>query len=147
MKLIGKRIFPSGIKKSANQNRHKSKGRMISIQSYLYRHSHSSSKSSNNIEKKPILFEIYKINEFDQPVIIKTIYGTTDHDVKKPKVVDENVKYGTYVIEEEQDKIQEIQEKYWNKYEIGTQETKNKEIEKIRKITNWKLRILNDIYN
>jgi len=136
---------------------------MICASSFLMRQCHSSSnhkKSRNNTQQstsnrrhgrgkghreelKPILFTIYDY-DIDHS-IIKHIRGYTNQQIDKPTVVNENVIYGRFVLEEEKQKIHKIIKKYHYIYDIGTNEKRMAEIDAIKKETNWKLRILNDL--
>tara|TARA_B100000900_G_C20372663_1_gene631058 strand:- start:213 stop:686 length:474 start_codon:yes stop_codon:yes gene_type:complete len=105
-------------------------------------------KSNNSIyyenidsDDEPILFSIVDRDNF----IIDDILGITKENIDKPRVVDENVLYGDLVIAEEKRIIDKIYNDYKNSFEIGTNEIIRKQIEEIRKQTNWKLRVLKEV--
>jgi hypothetical protein len=90
--------------------------------------------------EEPVLFELKGYNGQVKDVI----RGTTKQDINKPKAVNSSIKGGFYVIMEERDRINEIESKYRQVWKKDTKEKREKEIAEIRKVSNWKLRILNE---
>jgi len=78
--------------------------------------------------------------------IIKVLTGVTNEKKENQKVVNENVKYGEHLLDEEERKINKVIKKYEKCFKTGTQEKINSEIEEINKETNWKIRVLNERY-
>lgn len=89
------------------------------------------------------LFDIYNYKRGIKR-IVKTVLGPTKEKFEKTKVVNTNVKYAFYVLLEERELIKKIEKKYYNIWGKGMKENRDKEIGKIKKMTNWKLRVLNE---
>lgn len=102
--------------------------------------------SSNRNKEKKLdeeelkLFDIYNYRK----ELVKTVVGPTKEKFEKTKVVNTNVKYAFYVLMEEREIIRKIENKYRNIWKKDVKENRDKEIGKIKKMTNWKLRVLNE---
>jgi len=96
--------------------------------------------TQNDNREEPVLFELKGYNGHVKDVI----RGTTKQDINKPKAVDSSVKGGFYVIMEERDRINEIESKYMQVWKKDIKGKREKEIAEIRKLSNWKLRVLNE---
>lgn len=90
----------------------------------------------------PLLFNLYN----DRGDVVNNIYGPTKQDIEKPKVVDVNIPGGALVLNEERNKIREIEDKYSYVWKVDVKEKRINAISKVKKETNWKLRVLNEQY-
>jgi len=141
MRLIGRLIVPSSSSKSRNNKRRNNKRHTMNSQMSYIQRSSSSSYSYDSDNEDDVLFTVYDENGDYYDDII----GETTEDVNKPRPVNENVLYGDLIIAEEERKINKIYKKYEKNFEIGTKEKIQKDIDTIKKDTNWKLRILNEL--
>lgn len=96
--------------------------------------------TQNDNTDEPVLFELKGYNGHVKDVI----RGTTKQDINKPKAVNTSVKGGFYVLIEERDRINEIESKYREVWKKHIKEKREKEIAEIKKLSNWKLRVLNE---
>lgn len=96
--------------------------------------------TQNDNRDEPVLFELKGYNGHVKDVI----RGTTKQDINKPKAVNTSVKGGFYVLIEERDRINEIESKYKEVWKKHIKEKREKEIAEIKKLSNWKLRVLNE---
>lgn len=141
MRLIGRLIVPSSSSKSRNNKRRNNKRHTMNSQMSYIQRSSSSSYSYDSDNEDDVLFTVYDENGDYYDDII----GETTEDINKPRPVNENVLYGDLIIAEEKRKINKIYKKYEKNFEIGTKEKIQKDIDTIKKDTNWKLRILNEL--
>ena len=92
--------------------------------------------------QEPILFNVHNARE----EVVYSVRGFTKQDLEKPKVVDVNIPGGALVLNEERNKIGEIKNKYRQIWKSDIKEKRLNAIAKVKKETNWKLRVLNEKY-
>ena len=98
---------------------------------------------NNTSSQEPVLFNLYNA----KGDVVYPVCGVTKQDLEKPKVVDVNIPGGALVLNEERDKMRKIQDKYRNVWNSDVKEKRLNALAKLKKETNWKLRVLNEQYN
>jgi hypothetical protein len=109
---------------------------MLSNHSEMY----SAFDSVKSHSQEPILFEIKNY----KGEVIEVVKGTTKQDINKPKVVNVNVKGGSYIVSEERELIMKVKNKYNEVWKKDVKQQREQLLETIKKETNWKLRVLNE---
>lgn len=92
--------------------------------------------------QEPLLFNLYNA----KGDVVYSVRGVTKQDLEKPKVVDINIPGGALVLNEERDKMRKIQDKYHCVWKSDIKEQRLNALAKLKKETNWKLRVLNEQY-
>jgi len=92
--------------------------------------------------QEPLLFNIHNA----RGDIVYSVTGVTKQDLEKPKVVDVNIPGGALVLREERYRISAIHDKYRCVWKSDVKEKREHALAKLKKETNWKLRVLNEQY-
>lgn len=93
--------------------------------------------------EEPLLFNLYNA----RGDVVYRVRGVTKQELEKPKVVDVNIPGAALVLNEERDKIRKIQDNYHCVWKSEVKEKRLNALAKLKKETNWKLRVLNEQYN
>lgn len=96
----------------------------------------------DDYDQEPLIFNIYN----SRGDVVHEIRGVTKQDIEKPKTVDINVPGGRLIVNEENSKMREIQNKYRNVWRSDIKDKRLNALAELRKETNWKLRVLNEQY-
>lgn len=92
--------------------------------------------------QEPLLFNIYNANGD----VVYSVCGVTKQVLEKPKVVDVNIPGGALVLNEERNNMRKINDKYRCVWKSDVKEKRLDALAKLKKETNWKLRVLNEQY-